>query len=138
MSRNGVLKCALRYISTSGRPALSPQELGTENCGTGSAHGIDRNDPRLVSGPQSHCAGVGASPALRFQLRLPGRSTCSRRWRERASERHHRGPAAVLLAATTASISATSASAAAKAATKAQGACKERLSRGTRLRERTW
>lgn len=30
-------------------------------------------------------AGVGASPALRFQLRLPECGTCSKRWRGRAS-----------------------------------------------------
>ncbi|KAL4696952.1 hypothetical protein H8959_002650 [Pygathrix nigripes] len=74
--------------------------------------------------------------ALRGNLRLPERGTCSRRWRERASATAA-GPAAVLPAVTAASIADTSAPAAAKAATKAQEALEERLPGGARLRART-
>lgn len=86
--------------------------------------------------PPPRAAGVGASPALRSQLRLPECSTCSKRWRGRTSATA--GPGAAPPAATAASIAATSAPAAAKAANRAQEAREERLAGGARLRARIW
>jgi hypothetical protein len=39
LSRSGGLTCALRCVSTPGRPALSQQDLGMDSCSTGSAPG---------------------------------------------------------------------------------------------------
>ena len=39
LSRSGGLTCAHRCVSTSGRPALSQRDSGTESCGTGTAPG---------------------------------------------------------------------------------------------------
>ena len=51
LSRSGGFTCALRGVSTLGRFVLFPWDLGTENCGTGSAPGhrwkLDGSSPRL-------------------------------------------------------------------------------------------
>lgn len=53
VSRSGHLSCALRSVSTSGRPVLSQVDLCTESCGTGSAQSTDRNGKDAIS----HCSG---------------------------------------------------------------------------------
>lgn len=49
LSKSGSLAFALRCVGTTWRPAPSCQDLGTDNCGTGSAPGTDGNwkDPVL-------------------------------------------------------------------------------------------
>lgn len=39
VSRSGGLTCFLRIVPTSDNPALSPEDLGAESCGTGSVPG---------------------------------------------------------------------------------------------------
>ena len=43
LSRCDGLTCALRCVSTPGRPSFSRQDLGTKSCGTGAAPGADGN-----------------------------------------------------------------------------------------------
>lgn len=95
----------------------------------------------IVLPPPPRAAGAGARPALRCQLRLPERGTCSRRWRKSAgaaAAAAAAGPGAALPAASVASVATTSALAATQAAPRARGAREERVAGGARFRARTW